>query len=145
VASRFPDGQLGCFDLAYGSPQLLELLIGSLLLLSTPPRMPQPCLRRRPQVEDDPCFAHAADVRAAACTALAFLACHPLGARGDACLIGPFRQRLMGAGAFGALLRAALGSCAGDHVDPIIQQTAAVGIMYLSTMVGSGGPAGPAH
>lgn len=48
------------------------------------------------QVEDDPCFSHAPDVRAAACTTLAFLACHPLGARGDACLVGPFRWGLAG-------------------------------------------------
>jgi hypothetical protein len=89
-----------------------------------------------PKVEDDPCFSHAPDVRAAACTTLAFLACHPLGARGDDCLVGPFRTRLLGAGAFGALLRAALSSSACEHCDPIIQQTAAVGIMYLSTMVG---------
>lgn len=91
---------------------------------------PPPC-----QVEDDPGFSHAADVRAAACTTLAFLACHPLGARGDACLVGPFRERLLAAGAFGALLRAALGSNAGERCDGLIQQTAAVGIMYLATMV----------
>lgn len=90
-------------------------------------------------MDDDPCFSHAPDVRAAACTTLAFLACHPLGARGDACLVGPFRARLLEAGAFGALLRAALGSGAGERCDAVIQQTAAVGIMYLSTMVRGGG------
>ena len=41
-------------------------------------------------VEDDN-FEHANHVRAAACTCLAFLACHPLGAKGDACLTGPYR------------------------------------------------------
>lgn len=48
-----------------------------------------------PQVDDEPWFSHAPDTRAAACTTLAFLACHPLGARGDDCLIGPFRTRLL--------------------------------------------------
>lgn len=48
----------------------------------------------------------------------------------------PRRSKLLGAGAFGALLRAALGSAAEEHCDSIIQQTAAVGIMYLATMVG---------
>jgi hypothetical protein len=38
-------------------------------------------------------------------------------------------------GAFGALLKAALASSADDPCDAIIQQTAAVGIMYMSTMV----------
>jgi hypothetical protein len=103
-----------------------------------PPRL----LLHAPQVDDDPSFSNAPDVRAAACTTLAFLACHPMGARGDACLAGPFRQRLLAAGAFGALLRAALGSSAEDHVDPIIQQTAAVGIMMLATMVRGRGQQG---
>lgn len=74
-------------------------------------------------------------VRAAASTCLAFLAGHPLGAKGDICLTGPFRQRLLDCGAMGALLKAALASTADDPCDAIIQQTAAVGIMYLSTMV----------
>lgn len=74
-------------------------------------------------------------VSAAACTCLAFLSCHPLGARGDHCLVGPFRSKLLEVGAFGALLKAALSSSADDVCDPIIQQTAAVGIMYMSTMV----------
>jgi hypothetical protein len=77
----------------------------------------------------------AGHVRAAASTCLAFLACHPLGARGDTCLTGPFRSRLLNVGTFGALLKAALASCADDPCDAIIQQTAAVGIMYMSTMV----------
>jgi hypothetical protein len=38
-------------------------------------------------------------------------------------------------GTFGALLKAALASSADDPCDAIIQQTAAVGIMYMSTMV----------
>lgn len=81
------------------------------------------------------CTATPGHVRAAASTCLAFLSCHPLGASGDACLAGPFRQRLLAVGAFGALLRAALASTGDDPCDAIIQQTAAVGVMYLSTMV----------
>lgn len=87
---------------------------------------PMSSLRRR---------CNAGHVRAAASTCLAFLACHPLGARGDTCLTGPFRSRLLNVGAFGALLKAALASSADDPCDAIIQQTAAVGIMYMSTMV----------
>lgn len=34
-------------------------------------------------------------MRAAAATALSFLACHPIGARGDACLTGPHRKALV--------------------------------------------------
>ncbi|KAF8071180.1 hypothetical protein HT031_001262 [Scenedesmus sp. PABB004] len=79
------------------------------------------------EVEDDPGFSSAGHVRAAASTCLAFLACHPLGARGDTCLSGPFRDRLLAVGALGALLRAALASSADDHCDAIIQQTAAAG------------------
>ncbi|WIA12059.1 hypothetical protein OEZ85_012136 [Tetradesmus obliquus] len=93
------------------------------------------------EVEDDEGFSNAGHVRAAASTCLAFLACHPLGARGDTCLTGPFRSRLLNVGAFGALLKAALASSADDPCDAIIQQTAAVGIMYMSTMAGAVDPA----
>lgn len=78
---------------------------------------------------------HAGHVRAAASTCLAFLACHPLGVKGDGCLWGPFREKLLSVGALGALLKAALMSSSDDPCNNIIQQTAAVGIMYLSTMV----------
>lgn len=77
----------------------------------------------------------AGHVRAAASTCLAFLACHPLGAKGDTCLWGPFRTKLLEVGALGALLKAALMSSSDDPCNNIIQQTAAVGIMYLTTMV----------
>lgn len=79
-------------------------------------------------------------MRAAACTALAFLSCHRIGAEGDECLVGPFRQALLDAGALAALLRAALGARSGseaDEVDRIVQQSSAVGIMYLATQVSS--------
>ncbi len=79
---------------------------------------------------------YAGHVRAAASTCLAFLACHPLGAKGDTCLWGPFRTKLLSVGALGALLKAALTSSSDDPCNNIIQQTAAVGIMYLCTMVG---------
>ena len=72
--------------------------------------------------------------RAAAATGLAFLACHPLGARGDDCLVGPYRPALLRAGALGGLLRCALRSDAGE-VRGIVEQAAAVGVMYLATMV----------
>lgn len=58
-----------------------------------------------------------------------------MGAQGDACLWGPFRAQLLSVGALGALLKAALMSSSDDPCNNIIQQTAAVGIMYLTTMV----------
>lgn len=78
---------------------------------------------------------NAGHVRAAASTCLAFLACHPLGAKGDTCLWGPFREKLLSIGTLGALLRAALMSSRDDPCNNIIQQTAAVGIMYLCCQV----------
>lgn len=77
-------------------------------------------------------------MRAAASTCVAFLACHPIGAKGDTCLSGPFRERLLAVGAFGALLKAALACSADEPHDAMIQQTAAVGIMYMATMVSPG-------
>ena len=77
----------------------------------------------------------AGHVRAAACTCVAFLACHPMGAKGEACLDGPHRSKLLELGAFGALLKAALASSFDQDSKGIIQQSAAVGIMYMSTMV----------
>jgi hypothetical protein len=50
-------------------------------------------------------------------------------------LWGPFREQLLSVGALGALLKAALMSSSDDPCNNIIQQTAAVGIMYLTTMV----------
>lgn len=89
------------------------------------------------EVEDEAGLSHAAHIRAAASTCLAFLAGHPLGARGDDCLVGPHRERLLAAGALAGLLRAALASAADtDACAAVVQQTAAVGIMYCTTMVG---------
>jgi hypothetical protein len=81
----------------------------------------------------------AGHVRAAASTCLAYLACHTLGAKGDSCLWGPFRTKLLSVGTLGALLKAALMSASDDPCNNIIQQTAAVGIMYLTTMVSNTG------
>lgn len=93
-------------------------------------------------------------VRAAACTALAFLASHPLSARGDECMTGPYRERLLATGAFTALLRSALiaqaaladsgeviqedGPIALLNPNQIVMQAAAVGLMHLCTMVRPG-------
>ncbi len=90
-------------------------------------------------------------MRAAACTALAFLASHPLSARGDECMAGPYRERLLAPGAFTALLRSALiaqaaladsgeviqedGPIALLNPNHIVMQAAAVGLMHLCTMV----------
>eukprot|EP00198_Chlamydomonas_reinhardtii_P003541 XP_001692877.1 flagellar associated protein [Chlamydomonas reinhardtii] len=82
-------------------------------------------------------FEQAGHVKASACAGVAFLACHPIGAEGDECMFGPFRQKLLGLGAFGALLRAALSSVLESDCDRIIQQAAAIGLMYLSTMAGA--------
>lgn len=86
----------------------------------------------------------AGDIRAAACSCLSFLSCHPLGATGDACLTGPHRPRLLQLGTFSALLKAALASSgevgegAMGAAAAVVQQTASVGIMYLATMVRGG-------
>ncbi len=90
-------------------------------------------------------------MRAAACTTLAFLASHPMDARGDECMTGPYRQRLLATGAFTALLRSALiaqaaltdagevveedGPIALQNPNQIVMQAAAVGLMHLCTMV----------
>ncbi|KXZ56071.1 hypothetical protein GPECTOR_2g953 [Gonium pectorale] len=82
-------------------------------------------------------FEQAGYVKASACAGVAFLACHPIGAEGDECMYGPFRTKLLNMGAFGALLRAALSSVLDSECDRIIQQAAALGLMYLSTMAGA--------
>jgi hypothetical protein len=50
-------------------------------------------------------------------------------------MIGPYRKKLLGLGAFGSLLRAALTTVMDAACDRIIQQAAAIGVMYLSTQV----------
>ena len=75
-------------------------------------------------------------IRAAAGGALAFLACHSMDAKGDECLYGPFRLKLIKAGAMEMLLDCVLDIPAEDVVSKeIIDKAASLGIMYLSTMV----------
>ncbi len=69
---------------------------------------------------------------------LAFLACHPLGAVGDECMHGPHRTKLLDAGAFGTLLRAALSSVLEEECDMIVQQARA-GCLYVGGRGQSGG------
>lgn len=86
-------------------------------------------------VRDTDVFKGSGHVCAAACTGLAFLACHLMGSKGDDCLTGPFRKKLLDIGAFGGLLLAALDPPKEDQFKSIIEQSAAVGVMHLSTMV----------
>lgn len=82
-------------------------------------------------------FDQAGHVKASACAGVAFLACHPIGAEGEKSMNGPFREKLLSVNAFGALLRAALSSVMEPECYQIIQQAAAIGAMYLSTMAGA--------
>lgn len=74
-------------------------------------------------------------MRAAAATAIAFLACHPIGAKGDECMWGPYREALLEAGALRVLLEAALAPTEDDNCRKVIEKAAAVGVMYLCTVV----------
>ena len=74
-------------------------------------------------------------MRAAAATAIAFLACHPIGAKGDECMWGPYREALLQAGALRVLLEAALAPTEDDNCRKVIEKAAAVGVMYLCTVV----------
>ncbi len=76
-------------------------------------------------------------MRAAAATAIAFLACHPIGAKGDECMWGPYREALLEAGALTVLLEAALAPTEDDNCRKVIEKAAAVGVMYLCTVVSS--------
>ena len=79
-------------------------------------------LATQTQVCDTPSFERAGHVKASACAAVSFLACHPIGAKGDDCMVGPYRTKLLEAGAFGVLLRAALTSVLDEQCDMIVQQ-----------------------
>ena len=79
--------------------------------------------------------AGAGHVRAAAATAIAFLACHPIGAKGDECMWGPYREALLEAGALRVLLEAALAPTQDEVCRKVIEKAAAVGVMYLCTVV----------
>eukprot|EP00803_Ostreobium_quekettii_P006067 evm.model.scf_440.6 EVM.evm.TU.scf_440.6 scf_440:39552-53991(-) len=110
-------------------------------LMSDPDDGPLRALMILLTVEDTEVFRRAGHVRAAATTGLAFLSCHPLGAKGDDCLEGPFRAKLIEIGAFGGLLLSALEPPPEDDCRQIIQQSSAVGVMYLSTVAGDVEPA----
>ena len=106
------------------------------LIMNTPKSAALRAIMTLLDVTEAETFASTGHVRKCACTCLAFLASHPIGVKGDACLSGPFRKRLLQMGAFTALLKAALLSPKDDaSCDLIIQQAAAIGIMYLCTMV----------
>ena len=84
---------------------------------------------------NDAAHSKSGHVVAAACAGLAFLACHPIGAQGDACMTGPHRKKLLDAGAFHALLSALSDPPEDPSCKPIVEESAAIGFMYLSTMV----------
>lgn len=79
--------------------------------------------------------AGAGHVRAAAATAIAFLACHPIGAKGEECMWGPYREALLEAGSLRVLLEAALAPTQDETCRKVIEKAAAVGVMYLCTVV----------
>lgn len=87
---------------------------------------------------------------AAACTGLAFLACHPIGAQGEECmtgspstihliirisLLGPYRKMLLEHGAYSVLLSALVHPPENEDCRAIVEESAAIAVMYLSTMV----------
>eukprot|EP00873_Tetraselmis_striata_P034657 jgi/Tetstr1/454921/TSEL_041784.t1 len=75
--------------------------------------------------------------RAAATTGLAFLAGHSFKSQGDECMFGPHRMQLLACGTMDRLLEAALTKDADPELFSVIQHSAAVGVMYLSTMAGT--------
>ena len=74
------------------------------------------------QIKPSENFEQAGHVKASATAGIAFLAVHPLGAKGDECMNGPHRKALLAMGAFGTLLRAALTSVGDPECDLIVQQ-----------------------
>lgn len=106
------------------------------LIMTCPDDLALSTLMMLVEVFETEVFERAGHVKASACAGIAFLACHPIGAEGDECMHGPYRTKLLEAGAFGALLRAALTSVMDPDCDMIVQQAAAIGVMYLSTMAG---------
>eukprot|EP00951_Prasinocladus_malaysianus_P016142 scaffold125306_cov22-Prasinocladus_malaysianus.AAC.1 len=68
---------------------------------------------------------------------LAFLSGHSFLAEGDDCMVGPHRPRLLERGALDKLLEAALTKDQEEATFKVIQHSAAVGVMYLSTMAGT--------
>ncbi|MEW5306191.1 MAG: hypothetical protein WDW36_008675 [Sanguina aurantia] len=110
------------------------------LIMTAPGGGPLATLMALVEVFETESFERASHVKASACAGVAFLACHPIGAEGDECMNGPYRTQLLEIGAFGALLRAALTSVLDPECDVIIQQAAAIGVMYMSSMAGAVDP-----
>lgn len=107
------------------------------LLISCPGDLALLTLLTLSEVEVSDAFERAGHVKASACAGVAFLACHPLGAEGDACMNGPHRTKLLELGAFGTLLRAALKSVDDEECDMIVQQASAIGLMFLASVAGT--------
>ena len=89
------------------------------------------------KVKDRGVFSHAGHVRAAAATALSFLSSHNAGARGEDCMVGPYRKEMLDQGVMYSLLQAALSPPKDTQCKEVVEQAASVGVMYLSTMVRS--------
>ncbi|KAJ9524025.1 hypothetical protein QJQ45_022487, partial [Haematococcus lacustris] len=118
------------------------------LIMTSPDDIALSTLMLLVEVFETETFERAGHVKASACAGIAFLACHPFGAEGDECMVGPYRKKLLEMGAFGGLLRAALTSVMDPDCDMIVQQVlaglvaaAAIGVMYLSTMAAAVDPA----
>ncbi|GAX81636.1 hypothetical protein CEUSTIGMA_g9064.t1 [Chlamydomonas eustigma] len=106
------------------------------MLMSCPDDLAVKVLLKMSVICETDVFERAGHVKAAACAALAFLSCHPIGARGEDCLVGPYRLQLLELGTFSSLLRAALAGVIDETCNLVVQQAAAVGLMYLCTMAG---------
>ncbi|KAK9816567.1 hypothetical protein WJX72_002063 [[Myrmecia] bisecta] len=89
---------------------------------------------------DDDVYTGSGHVKAAAATAVAFLASHPIGAKGNACLTGPHRQALLEEGALAVLLEAALLPVEDPMCSRVIEKATSVGVMYLCTVAGAVAP-----
>ncbi|GFH14009.1 uncharacterized protein HaLaN_09982, partial [Haematococcus lacustris] len=92
------------------------------LIMTSPDDIALSTLMLLVEVFETETFERAGHVKASACAGIAFLACHPFGAEGDECMVGPYRKKLLEMGAFGGLLRAALTSVMDPDCDMIVQQ-----------------------
>ncbi|GAX83592.1 hypothetical protein CEUSTIGMA_g11017.t1 [Chlamydomonas eustigma] len=111
------------------------------MLMSVPEDLVVRVLVELSLVVETEAFKRAGEVKASACSGLAFLTCYPLGAKGEACMHGPYRRKLLELGAFGALLRADLVSLRNPPCDAMVHEACAVGLMYLCTEAGDMAPA----
>ena len=97
------------------------------LLMACPGDLALTTLLRLSVVQESDNFSQAGNVKASACAAVAFLSCHPVGAKGDECMVGPYRTKLLEAGAFGVLLRASIVTCLDEFCDIVVQQVTCSG------------------